>query len=454
MSWFHTRWVLPFAEPERYANLTASLKSFRDFEQLPEAEQRSENLARVSRLLHHAHQSSPFYRFRMDASGVNPSAWDINSTIPLEPLTKTDLRVAGDAILCRSVSNEQLRAASTGGTTGAPARIWRTVEDLRQKVAMQIHLESQVGYAPGDSVLMIWGADRDLELNPSWKWKLYQQRLMHQYSAPVGMLNDQVFRRFGKLLQASSPQIVYGYSSCIARFAEYVERQKLKFKAPRRVLVTAEPLTPQDRELIQRVFRAPVREFYGSRDIGMVAVECSHGRLHFHPSACHVEFVPETDSSEGMLYRLYITDLLNQSFPMIRYDTEDCVLLADDPCPCGSWYPAVRRIVGRAIDNFVLGDGTTVPGVCFTTQLLRIRKPLRLINGLQFIQKRFDLTQIRYAAEGAPEHIRTELQNITECVNGLFPSGMNWEYVRVPKILREKSGKLRFTISEVSAAFP
>jgi hypothetical protein len=273
MSWFHTRWVLPFAEPERYANLTASLRSLHEFDQLTEAEQRSENLARVSRLLHRAHQSSPFYRFRMDAAGVTPSAWDINSPIPLSPLTKADLRVAGDAILCRSVSNENLRVASTGGTTGTPARIWRTVDDLRQKVAMQIHLESQVGYSPGDSVLMIWGADRDLELSPSWKWKLYQQGLMHQYTAPVGMLNDQVFRRFGKLLQASSPEIIYGYSSCIARFAEYVYREKLQFKAPRRVLVTAEPLTPQDRELIQRT---------EGRNHGP-------GRLLHHPTPTHQE---------------------------------------------------------------------------------------------------------------------------------------------------------------------
>src|SRR5258705_2949337 len=41
-------------------------------------------------------------------------------------------------------------------------------------------------YDQGDSILMIWGAERDLELNPSWRWRLYEEGVMGRYAAAAG----------------------------------------------------------------------------------------------------------------------------------------------------------------------------------------------------------------------------------------------------------------------------
>jgi phenylacetate-CoA ligase len=452
MSWLHTRFVLPFAEPERYSGLTGRLSTLRAFDLLSPDAQREEQHKRLMTLMQRAYRSTPYYRHAFEEIGLRPEDWKPGLPLPLPLLSKATLRDHGEELLSRDYPIDTLQAAQTGGTTGPPVRIWRDVESLRDKVAMQIHLEKRIGYAPGNSVLMIWGADRDLELNPSWKWKIYQQTLMRQQAAPVGNMSEAVFARFYQKLQQYKPKVIYGYSGCVARFAEYVEQQKGGYRSPATVIVTAEPLTDIDRAITERVFGTRVHEFYGSRDIGMVASQCTHrGSLHFHPAASYTEFVPEGITPEGPIYRLVITDLLNAASPLLRYDTADCVLLEDGPCPCGSWHPVVRKIVGRALDNFTLSDGTKVPGVSLTVQVGKLKDTLKLVTGIQFVQKEFDLIQLRFSARGDERSIARELKLLCECSAKLFPPSMRWVHTRVPAIEREASGKLRFTISEVQA---
>ena len=452
MSWLHTRLVLPFAEPERYTGLSQRLRKLEAFETLSPEEQKREQANRVMVLMQRAYRTTPYYRRAFDEAGLRPEDWNGSMALPLPLLSKSTLRDCGDEILSRDYEPQELQSAQTGGTTGPPVRIWRDLNSLRDKVAMQTHLEKRSGYAPGDSVLMIWGATRDLELNPSWKWKFYQQTLMRQHVAPVGTMSEAVFARFYEKLQQHRPKVIYGYSGCVARFAEYVEQQAGGYRSPSSIIVTAEPLTDGDRIIIERVFGTKVTEFYGSRDIGMVATQCSHQPgLHFHPAACYTEFVPEGDTPDGPIYRLIITDLLNPASPLIRYDTADCVLLDEGPCSCGSWYPRIRKIVGRSLDNFTLRDGSKVPGISLTVQVVKLKDTLKQITGIQFIQKEFDLIQLRFSARGDERSIARELKILCDCTGELFPPGMRWVHTRVQEIKREPSGKLRFTISEVNA---
>ncbi len=452
MSWVHTRFVLPFAEPDRYTGLAQRLRKLEAFEALSPEAQRQQQARRVMTLMQRAYRTTPYYRQVFDEVGLKPEDWSMGQPLPLPLLSKATLRDHGEEMLSRDYAIKDLQPAQTGGTTGPPVRIWRNLDSLRDKVAMQIHLEKLSGYAPGDSVLMIWGAARDLELNPSWKWKLYQETLMRQHAAPVGNMSAAVFARFYEKLQKHRPKVLYGYSGCVARFAEYVEQQKGGYRSPASIIVTAEPLTEADRIIIERVFGIRVTEFYGSRDIGMVASQCTQAHaLHFHPGACFTEFIPDGVTAEGPIYRLIITDLLNPASPLIRYDTADCVLLDDGPCPCGRWHPRIRKIIGRSLDNFTLRDGTKVPGITLTVQVVKLKNTLKQITGMQFIQKEFDLIQLRFSARGDERSIANELKLLCDSTEELFPPGLRWVHTRVPEIEREASGKYRFTISEVHA---
>ena len=70
---------------------------------------------------------------------------------------------------------QDLRQAGSSGTTSTPIQFYRDIEALRNKSAIQMAVEFLVRIQPGRSVLMMWGAHRDLAMQPSWRWRLYEE---------------------------------------------------------------------------------------------------------------------------------------------------------------------------------------------------------------------------------------------------------------------------------------
>lgn len=453
MAWLHNNVILPLCEPERHRGLGRRLKQLERFDAMSKDEQLAEQETRVRKLLDHAYKTTPYYRRMFDIAGFRAADWKSGQPIPLPELTRDLLRANAHDLRSRTLLPENLRRATTGGTTSTPVAIWRDVEGLRDKTALQFHLNRWSGYDQGTSVLHIWGAERDLVANPSWKWKLYEQGLLRKQTGAAGQLNEQVMQSFLHKLNRHRPRILYGYSATTARFAEFLKASGVVYHKPERLIVTAEPLSGEDRKILETVFECPVTEHYGSRDIGMVAAQCDQGgRLHFHPAACYLELVHAGATPEGPLYRLIATDLLNYGMPLIRYDTADCVQLDSSPCPCGSWFPSVTKILGRALDNFILPDGSMIPGIAITVIMARSSRGFQNIRQLQLIQKSVSNFQIRYSANGEVMAIQQELATFRMQVEELFGITLQWSAERVPEILRERSGKLRLCISEVTQA--
>ena len=139
----------------------------------------------------------------------------------------------------------------------------------------------------------------------------------------------------------------------------------------------------------------------------------------------------------------------NYGMPLIRYDTADCVILDEAPCACGKWYPKVKSVLGRAADNFLLPDGREVPGITLATRMVSMKSALRHVTQVQFVQKAVDHLLVRYAAEGSETEIQQELTQLSDLVRDVLRCKPVLSFDRVPEILRERSGKLRFCISEV-----
>lgn len=452
MSWIHNAVLLPLLEPERHGGLFRRLRQFEHFDALPKEEQLAIQERKVRELLQHAYQTVPYYRRIFDDAGFHSWEWESGSAPPLPVLTRDRVRRNGEDLRSRNYQEGMLRQATTGGTTSVPVRIWRDIEALRQKTALQFHLNRRSGFDQGMRVLNIWGAERDLAQKPSWKWKLYEQGLMRRYNAGAGQLSERVLASFAEKLNRHRPRIIFGYAATIGIFADYLQTRNRPFHKPERLIVTAEPITEEIREKMEEIFGCPVTEHYGSRDIGMVAAQCDEGhRLHFHPAACYPEFIYAGETLGGSMYKLVITDLLNRGMPMIRYDTEDCVLLDEGPCACGSWYPSVRKVLGRAVDNFAMPDGSFVTGIAVTAAIARIQEGFFQIRQIQLIQKGIQHFHLRYAAEGDVVAIQTELGKFRAEVEKLFQVPVRWTAEQVSEIRRERSGKIRFCISEVSA---
>jgi len=162
------------------------------------------------------------------------------------------------------------------------------------------------------------------------------------------------------------PTHLIGYSSVIGDLAAEASEGRLRV-APVRVATNSEPLLPETRALIERVWNVPVNNAWGSTELGMHAAECDHSQgLHVHEDAVVLERVDEHDrpvADDEPAARVLLTGLANLTFPFIRYELDDIVTFADAACPCGSAFRLLAGIEGRTLDAFAYGAVRVAPVV-------------------------------------------------------------------------------------------
>lgn len=450
MSILQSHFVLPLTRPERYAGLPSRLHEIRSFDRRSEREQRQEQQQRLRQLLKHAYQTVPFYRRQFDEARFSPFDARIGEALPLPVLTLQHLRENSHALLSTAYKLQDLRKASTRGTHEMPTEFHRDLDGLRYKTALHVHLNSWSGYHPGDSNMMLWGNHRDLAIDPSWRWRLADAKLLRRASDPGGSVNKAVMERFRLRYEQMRPKILHGYPNALTEFAAYLEEYGIQHR-PKAILAPADVLTDANRRFIESVFDQRIYLQYGSRELGMIAAECpEHEGLHFHPWGCYVEFEPIGNTAEGTLYRLLVTDLLNYGQPFIRYDTGDCVTVAHQSCSCGRWFPLITRVLGYIGDAIVLSNGDVIPGTAIGSQISQVQRRFRRIAHVQLVQKSYDHLHLRYAVRSSIPSVQAELQSVRKAIENLVHRPLVWTSEEVANIPRERSGKIQYCVSELT----
>jgi phenylacetate-coenzyme A ligase PaaK-like adenylate-forming protein len=162
------------------------------------------------------------------------------------------------------------------------------------------------------------------------------------------------------------PTHLIGYSSVIGQLAEEAELGRLQIR-PLRVATNSEPLLPETRDLIARVWDVPVNNAWGSTEVGMHAAQCDRSPgLHVHEDAVILERVDEQDrpvADAEPAAKVLVTSLVNKTFPFIRYELDDVITYLDSPCSCGSNFRQIGEIQGRSLDAFLYGAVRIAPSV-------------------------------------------------------------------------------------------
>lgn len=126
-----------------------------------------------------------------------------------------------------------------------------------------------------------------------------------------------------------------------------------KIKKPLKMIVTyAEVLEKEEKIRLSEVFRCRVIEIYQGSE-GQFASACSHGNLHINEDLIVVELLDEqylpVTRPHVAASHMIVTNLVNRAQPLIRYEMNDLIVL-DDPCPCGSHFRTIEKILGRNDD--------------------------------------------------------------------------------------------------------
>lgn len=174
-------------------------------------------------------------------------------------------------------------------------------------------------------------------------------------------------------LAALRPEVLLGYPSVLRRLAEDTRRGALDI-APRHVVATAEPLSPETRDLLSAAWPATAWNVWATSESGPNASSCGRGEaLHVNEDLVVLEPVDEEGRPVPPGARsaaVLVTNLYNPLLPLVRYRLEDQVTPLAGSCACGAPFARVDGIVGRANDSFAYGR-LTVDSFVFESALER-----------------------------------------------------------------------------------
>lgn len=259
-------------------------------------------------------------------------------------------------------------------------------------------------------------------------------RYLHGHRFPVTLSVEEIVAG----LNETQPVFLHGYASMLHLLTSEARAGRLRI-SPRWIWSSAEPLLPEIRADLEATWGVPVGNLWGTSEAGGVAVGCRLGSTHLNEDLCIVEAVDGDGCPVEPGIRsakVYLTNLYNETMPLIRYEITDEVTILPDPCPCGSAYRRVADIHGRLDDIFVYGAVAVHPHV--------FRSPLARRSGIVEYQ-------VRQTERGAVIAVRSlgplDAGSLAgEVAAGLARVGVAHPEVTidvVPRLGRQATGKLK-----------
>ena len=427
------------------------LKRLHNVERLPRRVLEERQWRALRSMVSYAERESPFYGEQFAAAGVRASDLQRPEDFLAFPITTREALQTNLSDVVTPRPSRLMREAATGGTTGYPLRFFRDLNSLSAHRAIDIYLDTWVGWRPGQWRALIWGAAPDIAGHERLRARL-RRALLDRTSilSALDMTPDRM-TRFAAELKRRRPRMTLAYPSAMAIFARFVLDSNLAPVPTGPIVVTAETLLPEHRELAQAAFGATVFDRYGCRECGMVASECDyHDGLHILTESVYLEIVRNGQAcSTGEHGRVLLTDLQNRAMPFIRYHVGDLAALSDRQCPCGRESPMLAWVGGREADWFVSASGALVSGTVLSSSLGELAK--RGVTGqVQLVQEAPGQLRVKVAGPPLPSHVLGELR--AYLTRYLGHSAIIFE--SVPAILPEASGKHRVAVRrfEVPAA--
>jgi phenylacetate-CoA ligase len=173
---------------------------------------------------------------------------------------------------------------------------------------------------------------------------------VNQARIPFLLAEADLARMAGEILEWS-PQFLDLDPVHGAWFALYCERNDIAFPSVKFILCSYEFMSTVHRRILQRVFRVPVLNLYGSTETGHLLMENEHGEMKASFENVFYEVVEPDARGIG---DLVVTTLTNEVMPLVRYRIGDLVERCERP------YATEYLIHGRARDTLLRHDGQRV----------------------------------------------------------------------------------------------
>lgn len=339
---------------------------------------------------------------------------------------------------------------STSGTTGRPLRTMKVAASYQRNWAFYERSKELHGVTLGMR-RATFGTRMVVPMRqrrpPFWRREPAENNLYFS----LFHLAEQYLPSYVERLRAWNPEEIVCFPSGLCVLAEHMVRRGIVVEGAKAVFCMSETLFDWQRELFEKAFRARVVNLYGLAENVAWIYECPEGRMHVRPDYGYTEFLPVPGATweeepGGEVHEIVSTGFLNFAMPLLRYRTRDQAVITPrdaTPCPCGSWFPSVTRVIGRLDDNLVTPDGRV------QTRLDGIFKMILGVRESQLEQIARDRLIVRIVplgAFGAEAEAEVRLR-----IARIFGASMQVEIRIADELPRTKGGKVRYQVNSIGS---
>lgn len=309
------------------------------------------------------------------------SGRSVLESLPL--LEKETLRSDSRALLTTNILPKGVIIFNSSGTTGTPTDIYYTSLFHAWEMAVSEVYNLRWAGVNYRSRRVMFGVRKVCRFNqthpPFWRYSPAENMAY----ASIYHLAPTYLPDYMSFLRKFQPEVIMGYPSSIQVLAQYILERKIHLPPVKAIFTTAETLTDQTRQNIERAFSTRIFDRYGAVENCMYASQCEYGRWHVIPEVGIIEILDKNGQPcpPGIPGEVVCTGLQNTLQPLIRYRIGDMACwAADQSCPCGRNFDILESIEGRVEDLCITADGREM--LRFDT----VFKGVRGINESQVIQ--------------------------------------------------------------------
>lgn len=303
----------------------------------------------LHQLLLFAAQQVPHYRSQVWAAKARAGLAFALADVPIT--SKHAVKAKVEAFFAAAVPASEGRVIEkfTSGSTGVPLRVLKTQRHF------QINAEENQRLSQG------WGrGDHTAVLHTSYAGDGHAPEDITQKGDEGGATHWTIYtfasRPIADLLSKvkaphfnSRPSVVLG-----------VLQEEHDFSFLRLISTVSEIVSPELTAAIARWPQCRHFDSYGTVETGLLAAACATcGQYHTATGHAVIEVLRDDGkpAQPGEHGRVVVTPLFNLAMPLLRYDLEDYVQVADPKAGCGATRLSFTRIIGRERNLFRLPEG-------------------------------------------------------------------------------------------------
>lgn len=332
--------------------------------------------------------------------------------------------------------------ASTGGTSGAPLEITRSLQSVVFEQVCIDRMMQKVGIDARSAKCAVLRTESIKDPNdfkpPYWVVGGGGNRLV----LSSFHLNAATVEHYARAIEEFAPECLLGYPTSLEALCCLLGRARRRPGIPA-AMCSSEVLHPRVWKVAREVLGCRLLDYYGQAERVAFAYATSPGEYRFLPGYAHVELEPAGMDGDQKLYEIIGTPLWNRSMALIRYRTGDLIRV-----PAGWGERELEElslggrtfagVLGRDSDILITPDGVKVTGIS------HFQRDVANLVRLQVIQE--SAAKVVILVLATDDFTGLDRERLMHNVREKLPSSMQVEIRSVTVLERTARGKTPFVI--------